>query len=448
MVAAAAGSRGILPFLAGVVALSAGCIQLVHHAGYDVMVEVRDGQTGQWLPEWVVESMLESNCGWTMHDAERTVETTTRLVIPQTPGESTYSVEAYTDGGVFLPGGGYGGWKSEWCRIYVVGYEMGIRLEESGVRQVSPGSGQTRPVHYVRYALFPWDNAKSNPAVADVLGMVQDQRSFIPYEALRGTPQGAGVPGLYRYYIERYKAILDAEPDVSVAPGATETVAWLEKILEGNAPPAPGLSPTTVRREPGGTVYRQVFRVIPKDAQTGQTPDSWVTEVDLAAQSAASPRPERRAVLTVASGTAAWPETRVPPYVDTERHDGVVTYFVDYPVVYATGYDPWDWINARRAREGGRRRAGLVECRLQRWDNNNAQAMKDFALLLEDDERFSQYERVRRQGALGVLDLYRYFLSRCDALDSAGRLTLSDKARQRVAWVRGQVATQPGGHER
>jgi hypothetical protein len=142
----------------------------------------------------------------------------------------------------------------------------------------------------------------------------------------------------------------------------------------------------------------------------------------------------------VASGTTAWPDARVPPYTHTQRREGGDIQLVPCPVVYVTGYDPSSWpIEATPYLSSGM----VLECRLRKWDNRNAQAIRDFVSLLEDDERFAQYKRLRRQGALGLLDLYRYFQSRYDALDDAARLPVSDKAKQRVAWIREQVAAKP-----
>jgi hypothetical protein len=59
--------------------------------------------------------------------------------------------------------------------------------------------------------------------------MLEDKDHFRPYEALRGTPQGTGVPVLYQYYIERYEAIVKADPEVRDKRGVKATIAWLRE---------------------------------------------------------------------------------------------------------------------------------------------------------------------------------------------------------------------------
>jgi hypothetical protein len=436
---------GLVVFL-GQVAVTLGCIQAGPHRAYDVKVEVCDSQTGRPLPEWVLVSATESSSGWSRQDAERTVETTCRLVAAQNPRENTYRVQSRAGGGIVLaPGLGYGGWEEEIGLIYVVGYEIGVRIGETDAGAPYPESGQAAAIQR-RYALCRWDNNQANPAVVDVLRTLLDPRNFGPYEALRSTPQGAGVPALYRYYIERYKAIVDANPGIQVEPAVMETVSWLRQAVAGKMAPLGQVSPTTVRRVPGGNTPEQVFRTIAKDADTGKPLDSWVAEVALMELSSGAPRPVRWGVLAVELRTVVWPDTRVPPFVHTERRDGAVVRFLACPIVYAAGYEP-------SARPGdalrGATQGSVVECLLRKWDNGHAQAIKDFVSLLEDDERFEQYERLRRQGAIGVLDLYRYMQGRCDALDGAARTALSAKAKQRLAWIRqqvtGKVATYTGG---
>jgi len=342
---------------------------------------------------------------------------------------------------MFLPLLGYGDVKAERRLVYAEGYE--IAREPTASERLCDGlaKGETRVVKCA-YALKPWDNGPGSRTAQEFLEQLKDRAGFDRYEAIRKTPQGIGVSALYRYYIERFNAFVKANPGFAVESGVNDTVAWLEQVLAGTVPPRRAASPTTVRVQPAGTTREEVFRVVVKDAETGQLLESWVTEVYLAALSARAPLPARRAVIAVASCTKAWPDTRVPPYTHTERRDGEETRLLPCPVVYVIGYDPSSW----PVEDTPYLSQGMVlECRLRKWDNRNAQAIRDFVSLLEDDERFAQYNRLHRQVVLGVLDLYRYFQSRYDARDDAQRLAVSDKAKQRVAWIREQVAAKPSG---
>jgi hypothetical protein len=408
-------------------------------------MDVRSAVTGEPLPEWVVESLLWSEEGWTTRiyanwGPERKTKTTVLAVHSLSPAQNSYDVKSFSSGDVmFLPLLGYGDVKSERRVVYAGCHE--IAREPTSFETVCDGSakGETCVIKYA-YALKPWDNRLGSQTADEVLNQLRDRVGFDRYEAVRGTPEGAGVSALYRYYIERFNAFVKANPGFGVESGVNATVAWLEQVVAGNVPPRRGASPTTVRVQPSGTTREAVFRVVAKDAETGQLLDAWVTEVYLAALSARAPLPARQAVIAVASCTTAWPDTRVPPYTHTERRDDEETRLVPCPVVYVIGYDPSRW----PVEDTPYLSPGMVlECRLRKWDNRDAQAIRDFVSLLEDDARFAQYDQLRRQGALGVLDLYRYLQNRYDALDDAGRLALPEKAKQRVAWLRDQLAAKP-----
>jgi len=440
------GSPRILLCLATSGLLMCSCIQVQQQPPERVVMDVRSAATGEPLSEWVVESLLWSEEGWSTRiyadwGPERMTKTTVLAVHSLSPAQNSYDVKPFSSGGVlFLPLLGYGEVKSERRLVYAEGHE--IAREPTAFEIVCGGSakGEMAVIKFT-YCLKPWDNRLGSQTADEFLEQLKDRAGFDRYEAIRKTPQGIGVSALYRYYIQRFKALVEANRGLPAESSVSETVAWLEQVVAGNVPPKRGASPTTVRIQPSGVTREEVFRVVAMDAETGQLLDAWVTEVYLAALSLRAPLPARQTVIAVDSGTTARPDARVPPYTHTQRRDGQDVHLLPCPVVYVTGYDPSRWpIEDTPYLSQGM----VLECRLRKWDNRDAQAIRDFVSLLEDEERFAQYNRLHRQ-ALGVLDLYWYFQSRYDALDDAQRLALSEKAKQRVAWIREQVAAKPSG---
>ncbi len=226
----AAAAWAVLLFL---LTLSSGCGHWsTQTAAHDVWVEVFDRQAKVRLTEWVVESELQSQMHWAWSEegADRTFETTLRLVAVQSPSQDGYHVDAFTNLSVtVLPPSPYAILcavsTSEARRVYAVGYEIG----DPGTQVRSNGGNQSQPNLDTAYGLSPWSNKRTDPAVIEVLRMLEDKDHFRPYEALRGTPQGTGVPVLYQYYIERYEAIVKADPEVRDKRGVKATIAWLRE---------------------------------------------------------------------------------------------------------------------------------------------------------------------------------------------------------------------------
>jgi len=457
-------------------ASNSGCVYWTTTGDHDVALEVFDRQTGERLPEWVVESTLQSDkWGAATAEADHTFETTLRLVMARSPGNNTYHVEAFTNWSeiaLLNPFWAlYGGATLEERRIYAVGYEIGDdRARDMRKWQQIRKRGELgQPDLSIGYALSPWINDRTNPAVIEILSMLEDKDNFRPYEALRGTPKGTGVPAIYRYYVERYKAIVQADPDLSIKPGVKATVAWLEDEAAGKVARSPWASPTTVRRMPDRTTPERIFRIIAEDVETKKRIDSWIIEIDRVidtgltgihpiqvAKTDGKPMPAEREVLAVDSRMTASPDTRMPPFINADRRNERTIRFSACLIVYSVGYEPHTisldtrFFETNNARNKNTDRiwpfdsiyvpdGTVIQCRLHKWDNRDARTIRDFGTWLEDDERFAQYEQLRRQGAAAVPDLYRYFLSRYDALDSAGQGRLSEKARQRVTWLRQQV---------
>jgi hypothetical protein len=79
-----------------------GCVQENRHEGHREAAEVRSGQTGELLSEWVVVDQITSDVGWNVRGPDRTIEVTTLLVMEQDPLRDRRQVESYVDGGVFV----------------------------------------------------------------------------------------------------------------------------------------------------------------------------------------------------------------------------------------------------------------------------------------------------------------------------------------------------------
>jgi len=249
--------------LLSLLALNSGCVSSHEGGGDYVPLKVFDSRTGQCVPEWVVESTLQSDKWGGFDPAEvHTVETTVRLVMAGSPDNNTYRVDAFTDWSVIWAApfaALYGGATLEGHRIFAVGYEISDDEYYSARYHFNlmPNKGDLGPFDFgYTYALVPWSTIRTNPAVIEVLSMLEDKDNFRPYEALRGTPQGAGVPALYRYFVERYKAIVQANPDLRIKPSVQATVAWLEQAAAGKVARSPWASPTTVYRLPKSAQHR------------------------------------------------------------------------------------------------------------------------------------------------------------------------------------------------
>ena len=182
-----------------VVIVQGACIQN-HYEGYRAETDVRSSQTGEPLSEWIVVSQMISNMGWNTERSDRTVQETVLLVAQQNPGDNVYDVPAYSDGGILLlPPIGYGGYKNVWAWVYALGYEPTPRVCHSEIIEAGDGDGKSAmPFRCETYVLRPWNNQHDHMGVRSTLSQLSDTKNFEPYESLRGTPKGTGVPQLYQ----------------------------------------------------------------------------------------------------------------------------------------------------------------------------------------------------------------------------------------------------------
>jgi hypothetical protein len=415
--------------------LFCGCIRPDRYEGYKLVIDVRSKTTGQPLDKWTIEALRVLNTGWNTHDAPRKIETTLLRVLSQDPLQNTYDVEPFTAYGLILiPPLGYGGWKTDVEKIYAVGYEIQQRIASQEVlEQATDAKGAARKqVQKLTYALEPWNNDLSNLAVDDFLATLKDRKNFAAYEALRGKPKGSGVPALYQYYVARYEAIRAANPAMRADPAVEETVAWLRQAATGGPSGKVPASPTVTRHEMSGMSRERIIRVVPRDAETGEGLKEWVVEVVLLALTQTKPEGEFHKVLSVDRRTSEAPESRVPAFTHTQEGPKETIQFLDVEAVYVVGYEPL----YRPTEEKYDRNVEVVQYALKPWGKADAQEIRRFAQLLENEERFRQYEKLRQTDRSGVPALYRYFLARYDALGQSTPRTLSPKARARIDWIR------------
>jgi len=415
-----------------------GCIHVNQHERYEVVMDVRSRGTGEPLANWVVKSVLVSNEGWTTHNARRTITETLLLVQAQDPRHNTYQVEPFTSGGIILiPPLGYGGWKMECCTVYAIGYEPGQRIASQEVLQkpTDAGDGPGMEVKKFTYFLEPRNNRPGSLALEDFLTQLKDPGNFRAYEAIRGTAKGTGVPDLYRYYVARFEAICEANPTMPIDPAVEETVAWLKRAATGAPVREAPARATVTHDEMPGMSRERVVRVVPTDAETGKVLEEWVLEVVLLALTESKPEGEFHQVLSVDWRTSDAPESRVPAFKHTHRGPEGIIRFLDCEVVYVIGYEP----SLRPAEEKLTREGQVLRYRLERWNNSDAERIREFAQLLESDTRFNQYEELRKNGSLSVPALYRYLLARYEALGQAQQERLSPKARERIDWIRNRM---------
>jgi hypothetical protein len=232
-------ARSLLPRRAGWLcalggmALVAGCVRLDSHAPCDIVVDVRpEGGEGP-LARWVVVCSMTSDTGWSTENSPHAVSKEPVLVVSQNPEKNTCRVPAYADGGTILgPALGYGTVKWKTLDIYAIGYEMTRQIVKQEILQPSdPANPAVVRREEFTYIVRPWDNRREAEGVTAILKALRNPEAFRPYEALRGTPRGEGVPDLYRYYIARFDAIQRAETGSDMDPTVVRTVNWLRQRL-------------------------------------------------------------------------------------------------------------------------------------------------------------------------------------------------------------------------
>jgi len=434
------------------------CIQTNHHEGYRAETDVRSSQTGEPLSEWTVVSQITSNMGWSTERSDRTIEETVLLVAAQRPGDNVYEFPAYSDGGIFLlPPVGYGGWKSACAWMFSLGYEPTCRGSRFEVIEARVGDGEAaKPVHRVTYVLSPWNNHSDHLGARTTLSLLSDTKNFEPYEALRGTPQGAGVPKLYEYYIRRFEAIREENPDMPIALAVEKTVAWLREGAGGARPKPLLASPTTTTQRRWGPRplteseaadrfqsldQEHAARVAVVDDHTKLPVDAWVWEVTVMALRRSEPHLQADRLLALDSRTREAAACQIPGVKVPEKGDSGILCRIRQMAVYADGYEP-SWLPAEDYRPEG---LPVFTYHLRRWNNDDAAGVAAYVGHLEDDKRFDLYRQAEAEGFSGVVPLYRYLLARYDALRPEQRDSLSPGAKRRIDWIRSRVPGEGGG---
>jgi len=435
------------------------CIQTNHHEGYRAETEVRSSQTGEPLSEWTVVSQITSDMGWNVRGPDRTIEETVLLVAAQSPGDRVYDVPAYSDGGIFLLGPvGYGGWKSACAWMFSLGYEPTCRGSRFEVIEAGVGDGAAaKPVHRVTYLLSPWNNHSDHLGARTTLSLLSDTKNFEPYEALRETPQGAGVPKLYEYYIRRFEAIRAENPDMPIAPAIEKTVAWLREGAGGKRPKPLLASPTTTTQRSHGEYLfsedksaasfllflfeKYVVRGVVVDDRTKLPVNAWVWEVMLLALRRSEPHLQAEQLLALDSRTREAFACYIPSVKVPKKDEPDILCRVRRMAVYADGYEP-SWLPAEDFRPWG---LPVFTYHLRRWNNDDAAAVAAYVGHLEDDKRFELYRQAEAEAFSGVVPLYRYLLAQYDALRPEQRDSLSPGARRRIDWIRSRLPGEGGG---
>ena len=450
---------------ASLLASMAGCIRLDRHEGYEVILDVRSSQTGEPLSEWVVVSRMTSNVGWNTVRSDRTIEETVLLVMAQEPSHNRYQLESFADGGVIIiPPLGYGGWKMPYALVYAIGYEIEpAAVHREVIKETGDGDGGTgMQVRRLTYVLRPWNNEREHVRVRSILLQLSDTQNFEPYESLRGTAKGKGVPQLYEYYIRRFEAIRAANPDIGVDPAVQQSVRWLREGAVGTRHRPWFASPTftrhtsllpqplTVETEAADRFDRFRFlgedgavRVAAVDAQTGVPLDTWVFETMTMALRRSRPYIQAELLLSLDAGTADSPDCCVPVLKAPKKDESDVLCRFSRKTVYAQGYEP-SWLPAEDHRPSG---LPHFTYRLRRWNNDDPGAVGALVKHLEDDRRFEQYEDAAKKGLSGVKPLYRYLLARYEALRPDQKDGLSPRARRRLEWLRERAGPGTGPDE-
>jgi len=422
------------------------CIQANHHEGYRAANEVRSSQTGEPLSEWTVVSQMISNMAWHPDTArsDRMVQKTVLLVAQQNPGDNVYDVSAYSDGGIFvLPPVGYGGHKDVWAWVYALGYEPTPRVCHSEIIEAGAGeAGSPMPAYRETYLLRPWNNQSDHVGARTTLSLLSDTKNFEPYEALRGTPAGTGVPKLYEYYVRRFESIRAENPDMPIAPAIETTVAWLREGASGERPKALFTSPTiTTQISWGPRPLREsevanrfqsldqehAARVVVVDDRTKLPVDAWVWEVMLMALRRSEPHLRAEQLLALDSRTREGAACYIPGVKVPEKDEPDILCRVRRIAIYAQGYEP-SWLPAEDYRPEG---LPVFAYHVRQWNNDDAAAVAAYVRHLEDDKRFDLYRQAEAEGFSGVIPLYRYLLARYDALRPEQRDSLSSGAKRR-----------------
>jgi hypothetical protein len=430
-----------------------GCMIADNHEGCRVAVDVRGSRDGARLPEWVLVSQVISNVGWNTNRSDRTIEETVLLVAAQRPGDSVYEVQAYSDGGIlFMPPIGYGGRKSTCAWVFARGYEPTARVCHRETTKAGAGDARApMPTFRETYLLRPWNNRPEHVGARTTLSLLSDTKNFEPYEALRGTSQGAGVPRLYEYYIRRFEAIRAENPDMPIAPAVAETVAWLRAEVGGARPKPLLASPTTTTRRgwvpqpltENETAARfhslgenRAVHITVIDSQSRETVDKWVCEAALVAMRRSEPHPQVERLLALDYETRAEAACHIAAFKASKDNDADVLCRFRRITVYAKGYEP----SAEPAEDFRPETLPHFTYRLLRWNNADPASVAAFTGLLEDDKRFDLYRKAEAEAFSGVIPLYRYVVARYEALRPEQRDSLPPKAKRRVDGLRAHLA--------